>query len=186
MYDGQNWYFLYDCVFCLFGVFRPTREYCSHLETSPLPNRFKIWAILGNPWSLSSEGSLACHSYSVTDFQMPIYIYNKNKNIKKAQSWFYCTSEGTCFVTPTHPPAKKATWLGIKLEYIECILYIWWGYLIRYSKERSIHPTQPQPLPPFLPLLKNLRSSPNLNLHLRKTRRSINSINSCGCAVLSY
>ena len=25
------------CLFCLFGVFRPTREFFTHMETSPLP-----------------------------------------------------------------------------------------------------------------------------------------------------
>ena len=51
---------------CL-GIYCPTREFFSHLETSPLP-------VLGqqnltyarHSWLLSSEGSLACHTYCDT------------------------------------------------------------------------------------------------------------------------
>ena len=43
-----------DCLFvCLFGVYRPTLEFSTHMETSPLP-------II--TWPLISEGSLACNT----------------------------------------------------------------------------------------------------------------------------
>ena len=46
----------------LFGVLRPTREFFTHLETSPLPVRgCKFWP--RHIWPLSSDGFLACHTY---------------------------------------------------------------------------------------------------------------------------
>ena len=36
------------CLFCLFGVFRPTREFFTHMEKSPLPVKgCKFWPMLG-------------------------------------------------------------------------------------------------------------------------------------------
>ena len=46
----------------LFGVLRPTREFFTHMETSPLPVKgCKFWP--RHIWPLSSDGSLACHTY---------------------------------------------------------------------------------------------------------------------------
>ena len=52
------------CLFvCLFWVFRPNREFFTHMETSPwLVKDWKFWPILRtHGWVMSSEGSLACH-----------------------------------------------------------------------------------------------------------------------------
>ena len=53
------------CFVCLFGIYRPTWEFSTYMETSPLLLKgCKFWPMLnthGN-WS-SSEGSLACHTY---------------------------------------------------------------------------------------------------------------------------
>ena len=39
---------LFGCLIYLFGVFRPTREFFPHLETSPFPLKcFKLWTLLG-------------------------------------------------------------------------------------------------------------------------------------------
>ena len=49
---------------CLFGLLRPTREFFTHMETSPLPLKvFKSLTYARHSWPLSSEGSLACHTY---------------------------------------------------------------------------------------------------------------------------
>ena len=50
---------------CLFGFFRPTPECFTHMETSPLP--VSDWTFLPlHSWPISSEGSLACHTYKNT------------------------------------------------------------------------------------------------------------------------
>ena len=50
--------------FCLFGVFRPTRERFTHIETSLLPVKgLHILTYARHSWPLRSEGSLACHIY---------------------------------------------------------------------------------------------------------------------------
>ena len=47
---------------CLFWVYHPTREFFTHMQTSPLPLKgCKFWPW----WPLSSEGSLAWHGESV-------------------------------------------------------------------------------------------------------------------------
>ena len=40
---------IFVCLFvCLFGVFRPTQEFFTHMYTSPLPVKdFKFWTVLG-------------------------------------------------------------------------------------------------------------------------------------------
>ena len=49
------------CV-CLIKVYRPTREFFTHLKTSLLPVKgCRFW-----PMTLSSEGSLTCHAYCDT------------------------------------------------------------------------------------------------------------------------
>ena len=53
---------------CLYGVSRPTREFFTHMETSPLPvNGCKFWSYARYSWPLSSEGSLACYTYCDTE-----------------------------------------------------------------------------------------------------------------------
>ena len=49
------------CV-SFFGGFRPTREFFTHMETSPLP----LKGYVRHSWSLCSDGSLACHTYCYT------------------------------------------------------------------------------------------------------------------------
>ena len=55
--------------FCLFGDFRPTQEFFTHLETSPLPVKagLQISTYTRHSWPLISEGSLACHTYCDKD-----------------------------------------------------------------------------------------------------------------------
>ena len=48
--------------FFVFGVYRPTREYFTYMETSPLP----VNGYARHTWPLNSEGSLACHSFCDT------------------------------------------------------------------------------------------------------------------------
>ena len=52
------------CLFvsCLFGIFRPTWDFLTHMETSPLLVR----ADARHSSPLSSEGSLACKTYCDT------------------------------------------------------------------------------------------------------------------------
>ena len=51
-------------LFVLFGDFRVTREIFTYLETSPLPMKgLQILTYARYLWSLSSECSLACHTY---------------------------------------------------------------------------------------------------------------------------
>ena len=53
----QTHLFFFDlCLFCLFGVYRPTRKLFTHMETSPLPVKgCKFWPILGThgQWAMS-------------------------------------------------------------------------------------------------------------------------------------
>ena len=50
----------------LFGIFCPTREFFTHLETSSLPVKGCFFTYARHLWTLSSEGSLACHTYCDT------------------------------------------------------------------------------------------------------------------------
>ena len=66
-------YFLYLFFFFLlfwfffFWVIHPTREFFTHLKTSPLPIKgCKFYTFARHLWPLSSEGSLACHTYCNT------------------------------------------------------------------------------------------------------------------------
>ena len=59
--------FLFCLFVCLFGVYRLTREFFTHMETSPLPMKgCKILTYARHSWLLSSEGSLACHTHCDT------------------------------------------------------------------------------------------------------------------------
>ena len=54
-------YFLSEFLFvCWFGVYRPTREFFTHMETSPC--RWRTANYLWHTWPLSSEGSLTFHT----------------------------------------------------------------------------------------------------------------------------
>ena len=61
----------YYIFFCgaytrLFVVFRPIREFFTHMETLPLPVKgCKFWHAR-HSWPLNSGGSLACHNYCDT------------------------------------------------------------------------------------------------------------------------
>ena len=49
------------------GVYRPTREFFTHMETSPLPvKRCKFLTYARHLWPLSNEGSLMCHIHCDT------------------------------------------------------------------------------------------------------------------------
>ena len=51
-------------VVCLFGVYRPTREFFTHM---PLPVKGCIFFTYArHSWPLSSEGSLTCHTHCDT------------------------------------------------------------------------------------------------------------------------
>ena len=53
-----------ECLFvCSSRVYRPTREFFTHVETSPDGEGLQILTCTRHSWSLSSEGSLACHTY---------------------------------------------------------------------------------------------------------------------------
>ena len=57
---------LFVCLFvCLFGVYRPTREFFTHMETSPLPVKGCKFSssYARHSWPSSSEGSLTWHTY---------------------------------------------------------------------------------------------------------------------------
>ena len=58
-------YFLFVC---LFGCVHPTRKIFTHIETSP----FLTYA--RHSWPLSSEGSLACHTYCDTGHPLIMVI----------------------------------------------------------------------------------------------------------------
>ena len=54
-------------IVCLFGFFRPTREFFTHMETSllsPLKD-CKFWPVLDTHghWYVNRKGSLTCHTY---------------------------------------------------------------------------------------------------------------------------
>ena len=69
--------FQFVCLFVyLYGLFRPTREFFTHKEISPLPVKgCKFWPILSTHrhWTCS-EGSLACHTYCDTGHQFIMVI----------------------------------------------------------------------------------------------------------------
>ena len=55
--------FYLNLYICLFGVFLLSREFFTNIETSPLLVKgCNFW----HSWPLSSEGSLACHTYCDT------------------------------------------------------------------------------------------------------------------------
>ena len=56
-----------DCFVCFNGVLRPSQDYFTHIETSPLYRRrcrnlYLCYALM----ALCSEGSLSCHAYRDT------------------------------------------------------------------------------------------------------------------------
>ena len=68
---------LFGWLVCLFGVFRPTREFFTHLETSPFPLKcFKLWTLLGTYGHMCSEGFLACHTNCDMGYLFIMVIYD--------------------------------------------------------------------------------------------------------------
>ena len=66
---------LYIDTVCLFGDFRPTGEFFTHMEMSPLPVKgFKFFTFTQHPWPLSCKGSLAGHTYC--DMGHPFIVVN--------------------------------------------------------------------------------------------------------------
>ena len=56
------------CLFvCLFVVLRTTRKFFTHMEMVPLPLKGCRFWHARHSWLLSSEGSLACHTYCTCD-----------------------------------------------------------------------------------------------------------------------
>ena len=47
----------------LYGVYRPTREFFTHMETSPFPVKGCKFLPMPGTYGLSSEGSLTCHTH---------------------------------------------------------------------------------------------------------------------------
>ena len=63
--------------FCFIGGFRPTQEFFTHMETSPLPVKgCKLWPTMyaQHSWLLSSKGSLACHIFCDTGLPFKMVI----------------------------------------------------------------------------------------------------------------
>ena len=57
--------YVLDLFGCLFGVYRSTREFFTHIMTSPLPVKgcqFGPIPMLGTHGPTSGKGSLACHT----------------------------------------------------------------------------------------------------------------------------
>ena len=62
--------FLYNSIHSLFGVYRPTWEFFTYMETSPLPAKgWKCWSMLGTHghW-------VACHTYCETGHPFVLVI----------------------------------------------------------------------------------------------------------------
>ena len=61
-------FFLISCFVCLFGGFRPTREFFTHLEKRPVKG-FKFWPMLGTlaieQWGFFSVPHLLWHRASI-------------------------------------------------------------------------------------------------------------------------
>ena len=67
---------LFVLFVCLFGVFRPTRGFFTHMETSPsLVKGCEFWPVLGihGHWAVH-VGSLTCHTYCDTRHPFIIVI----------------------------------------------------------------------------------------------------------------
>ena len=58
--------FVFAFFVCLLGVSRPTREFFTHMETTPLP--VQILTYPRHSWPLSSEGSLRFLLTQKTEF----------------------------------------------------------------------------------------------------------------------
>ena len=74
-----RWYGTPSCLILFDWGFRPTGGFFTHSETSSKPVKgCKCWPVLGTNghWVLSSEGSLACHTYCDTEHPFIIVVYN--------------------------------------------------------------------------------------------------------------
>ena len=64
-----HWYVMFVCLFlCLFGGFRPIREFFTHGDANMTGEGLQILTNVyaRDSWPLSSDGSLACHTYCDT------------------------------------------------------------------------------------------------------------------------
>ena len=108
---------------CLFGVFRPPREFLTHSETSLLPVKgCKFWLMYW--WSLSSEGSLTCHTYCDTG------LSPKTRDIHTCCRAFGSGTVTACFndlglshrrrrpkcTILSKPPPRWIFWVGYKIH----------------------------------------------------------------------
>ena len=60
-------------IVCLYRIIRLTRDFFTHMETSPLPVKVTYTR---HTWPLSSEGSLACHTYGYTGHPFIMVIFD--------------------------------------------------------------------------------------------------------------
>ena len=71
--DGQFHIWSQNIILCLLGVFRPTREFFTYMETSPLPMK----AYARHSWPLSRGDSIACHTYYDKDRTSDTHTYSR-------------------------------------------------------------------------------------------------------------
>ena len=96
------------CLFCLFGVNGPIREFFTHVETSPLPVQIMTYA--RHSWTLSSEGSLACHTYCDRGHPF-ITVISKDRDTQTYCRAFSSGTVTTCFYD------LGISWLGFFQSY---------------------------------------------------------------------
>ena len=78
----------------MFGDFHPPQQFHSHMATTPLPNKgLQILMYTRQSWPLSSEGSLACHTYCDTGNMFNIW------SLKTPDTHTCCRPYGAGFVT---------------------------------------------------------------------------------------
>ena len=112
-----GWYVNISVVWLFFGVYRPTREFFTDMETSPLPVKgCKFWPMLGTHghWAVRffSMPHLLWHGASV---------YNKWSSSRTRDTLTYCRAfdSGTCFydlglswpvIEPRSPAQEYQCW----------------------------------------------------------------------------
>ena len=83
------------CLFvCLFGVYLPTREFFTHMETSPLPVKAcKFWPLLGT----HGNWAVTCHTYC--DMGLPfIMVIPRTRDTHTCCRAFGSGAVTTCFL----------------------------------------------------------------------------------------
>ena len=85
-------------VFCLlFWVYRPTWEFFTHREKSPVPVKgYKFFTYAWYSWPLNSEGSLVCHTYCDTGHPF-IWSSPRSRDTHKCCWAFGSWIVNTCF-----------------------------------------------------------------------------------------